>query len=269
MVIFRFGLHRIRDGLETFADYCAAKRPALAWEQPVPFGWNSFSGLGLTTLEGWEAAADLLYSLPDFGDTEGVTYANLDATFGLDAEKKAALVKKFHDRGQKCGTYGGPFLYHRLFSNRQVPGSDIPLSDLILKDARGNALPTIDGTTPLDCTHPAWETYARTIVRNAAAEGFDYLKIDFLAHGAVEGCHHNPEIRTGRQAYTYGMRIITDELSRAGHPIFLSLSIAPLFPHGYGHARRRWRDAFGHTEDVRYILNALNFGWWTNRTFTR
>ena len=94
--------------------------------------------MGLTTLEGWEAAADLLYSLPDFGDTEGVTYANLDATFGLDAEKKAALVKKFHDRGQKCGTYGGPFLYHRLFSNRQVPGSDIPLSDLILKDARGN-----------------------------------------------------------------------------------------------------------------------------------
>ena len=45
--------------------------------------------------------------------------------------------------------------------------------------------------------------------------------------------------------------------------IFVSLSISPLFPAGRGHARRCCCDAFGHPEDVRYVLNALNFGWWT------
>lgn len=256
----------IRAGLEAFADYCAAVHPALAWELPVPFGWNSFSGVGRTTLESWEAAADFMGELPEFHGADGVTYVNLDAAFGLDAAKRVELVRRFHARGQKCGTYGGPFLFHRMLGDQIIPGSGgVKFSDIVLKDDSGRILPAVDGMHALDCTHPAWEDYARGIVRNAAIEGFDYLKIDFLSHGALEGAHHNPAIRTGRQAYNYGMRIIVDELKRAPRPMFLSLSIAPIFPHGYGHARRCCCDSFGHTEDVRYVLNALNFGWWTNR----
>lgn len=256
----------VRAGLETFADYCAAVRPALAWDLPVPFGWNSFSGVGRTTLQSWEAAADFMQELEDFHDEDGVVYANLDAAFGLDAAKRKSLVDHFHARGQKCGTYGGPFLFHRMLGDQEVPGANgIKFSDMVLKDASGRILPTVDGMHALDCTHPAWENYARSIVRNAADEGFDYLKIDFLSHGALEGVHHDLTIRTGRQAYTYGMNIIVDELKCVGRPMFLSLSIAPVFPHGYGHARRCCCDSFGHTEDVRYVLNALNFGWWTNR----
>lgn len=43
-----------------------------------------------------------------------------------------------------------------------------------------------------------------------------------------------------------------------------SLSIAPLFPHGYGHARRFACDAFGRNEDVEYTLNAETYSWWQN-----
>ena len=42
----------------------------------------------------------------------------------------------------------------------------------------------------------------------------------------------------------------------------MSLSIAPLFPYFLGNGRRCCCDSFGHIEDTRYVLNALNFGWW-------
>ena len=95
--------------------------------------------------------------------------------------------------------------------------------------------------------------------------GFDYLKMDFLSHGGIEGCHYDKSIRTGRQAIAVGYQWIMDNLSkeRIGRD-FISLSIAPLFPHGYGHARRFACDAFGRNEDVEYTLNAETYSWWQN-----
>ena len=256
----------VRDGLETFGDFCAICRPAVAWKGSVPFGWNSYSGVGHTTLECWEAAADVLQELQVFRDDEGVQYINLDAAFGLDAQKRKALVQKLHERGQKCGTYGGPFLYFpQRDENLEVPGSQgVKFSEMTLRDAEGRNMPAVDGLYALDCTHPAWEGYARDFIRGVAKEGFDYLKIDFLGHGSMEAKFADPSIRTGRQAYCHGMGILLDELLKQDHPIFLSLSIAPIFPYGFGHARRCCCDSFGHIEDVSYVLNALNFGWWTN-----
>ncbi len=49
---------------------------------------------------------------------------------------------------------------------------------------------------------------------------------------------------------------------RIGKPFFISLSIAPLFPCGFGHARRFSCDAFGTNEDVEYVLNAQTYAWW-------
>lgn len=256
----------VRDGLETFGDFCTMCHPVIAWKGPVPFGWNSYSGVGHTTLECWEAAADVLQDLPVFRDDEGVQYINLDATYGLDTQKRKSLVQKFHKRGQKCGTYGAPFLYFpQRDKNSEVPGSHgVKFSEITLKDADGRNMPAVDGLYALDCTHPAWEGYARDLIRGVAKEGFDYLKIDFLGHGSMEAKFFDPSIRTGRQAYCHGMGILLNELLKQDHPIFLSLSIAPIFPYGFGHARRCCCDSFGHTEDVCYVLNALNFGWWIN-----
>ena len=105
-------------------------------------------------------------------------------------------------------------------------------------------MPAVDGLYALDCTHPAWEGYARDFIRGVAEEGFDYLKIDFLGHGSMEAKFADPSIRTGRQAYCHGMGILLDELLKQDHPIFLSLSIAPIFPYGFGHARRCCCDSF-------------------------
>jgi hypothetical protein len=73
-------------------------------------------------------------------------------------------------------------------------------------------------------------------------------------------------VQTGIQAYNIGMKQIVDE---AGGQMFLSLSIAPLFPSGYGHARRLSCDTKGHIngneQSTEYMLNALTYGWWTNK----
>ena len=98
--------------------------------------------------------------------------------------------------------------------------------------------------------------------------GFDYVKIDFVAHGGCEGRHYDSSVKTGRQALQVFYRILEEELDpeKLGREVFVDFSIAPLLPGGYAHGRRSCCDAFGHHEDVRYVLNALNFGWWQSGT---
>ena len=80
----------------------------------------------------------------------------------------------------------------------------------------------------------------------------------------MEGCHYNKLVRTGRQAISLGYQFLDNRLNEqaAGRPFFISLSIAPLFPNGRGHARRFSCDAFGTNEDVEYVLNAQTYAWW-------
>lgn len=255
----------VRRGLEDFGDLCAALHPPLPWSLGVPFGYNTFSGLGgRLTLDAWQAAGDLIHEIPSFHDAQGLTYINLDGHFGLDQNRIRRMVDDFHARGQKVGTYCAPFIAHpRLGLDRVLDEeSGATMQDLLLCDDQGHPLPACDALMPLDCTHPAWEKYARSLMKRVVDDGFDYLKIDFISHGATEGCFHNREIATGRIALNRAYRILLDELSRADRPIFISLSIAPLFPAGFGHARRCCCDSFGHIDDTHYVLNALSFGWW-------
>jgi hypothetical protein len=50
--------------------------------------------------------------------------------------------------------------------------------------------------------------------------------------------------------------------------MFLSLSIAPLFPSGYAQSRRISCDTKGHIsgrdQSTEYMLNSLTYGWWTD-----
>ena len=70
---------------------------------------------------------------------------------------------------------------------------------------------------------------ARATIRHLIDLGVDYIKIDFLSHGSVEGAHYRPEF-TGRMALNYAYSVLSEEIDRAGREIFVSLSIAPLFP---------------------------------------
>lgn len=279
----------IRRGLEEYGDMCKSIVPARPWENgKVPFGWNSYSALGMgLRLSHWKEAGDFMKEeLPEYCDEDGVTYVNLDGAFGLDSKEIKRTIDMLHERGQKAGWYANP-------CNWFPAGGDMPvgmvvgagdavmpesaeedteefsnwaqmrIGDLFLKDHDGNVMPAADGTVPLDVTHPVWEKMARATIRRLAGLGIDYLKLDFLSHGSVEGAHYQKEY-TGRMALDLAYRVLSEEIDAAEREIFVSLSIAPLFPYFLGNSRRSCCDTFGHHEDVRYVLNALNFAWWTN-----
>ena len=80
----------------------------------------------------------------------------------------------------------------------------------------------------------------------------------------MEGKHYI-ENMTAMQAYNYGMKYI---LAAVGDSMFISLSIAPLFPGAeYAHARRISCDAFGKLKDTEYMLNSVTYGWWLDNYY--
>ena len=260
----------IREGMERFGRLCAEQVPKRLWSGGPIFGWNSFSALGMgLRLRHWEEAGDFIrQELPHFADEEGVSYINLDACFGMSKREIRRIVDKLHEKGQKAGWYGAPCICLPVMEQVPIFGTLTNLKQLVLEDDKGRPLPPADGSRPLDVTHPLWEKYARAQVRNVLDLGFDYIKLDFLSHAAVEGCHYLPGY-TGRMALNHAYKILEDEISKADREIFVSLSIAPLFPYFLGNGRRCCCDSFGHIEDTRYVLNALNFGWWQSGTLYR
>ena len=75
---------------------------------------------------------------------------------------------------------------------------------------------------------------------------------------------YNPDITTGIQAYNYGMSYFA---KACGDDLFIDLSIAPVFPSQYGHARRISCDAWGSIDNSQYMLNSLSFSWWLDRVY--
>ena len=259
-----FWSSNIKEGMVRYGALCTKFHPPRPWRGKSVFGWNSYSALGLgLKLSHWEEAGDFIRKeLPAFCDEDGISYINLDGCFGMSRKEIRRIVDKLHANGQKAGWYAAPCIAMKFMSH--LP----PFSSMILKDERGQPLPPADGSLPLDVTHPLWEKYARNQIKSVLDLGFDYIKLDFLSHAGVEGRHYRKEF-TGRMALNHAYRIIENEISKAGREVFVSLSIAPLFPYHLGNARRSCCDSFGHMDDTRYVLNALNFGWWTNGTLYR
>lgn len=265
----------IRFGLEEYGRVCMEGKPSFSWNGPVPFGWNSFAGVSfeMPLIQHWkEASRFIKEETPNFCDNNGVTYINLDANFFLSKKELRNAIKEMHERGQKAGSYMAPLISHSLLGMIPLRGSaGKTMKSIAMKDSEGKTFPAVDGSVPVDITLPAAEKNLRLWIQELVDDGFDYIKIDFLSHGAVEGPRHDKNVRTGRQALSRIYDILREELDpeKIGREIFVDLSIAPLFPAGGGHARRCCCDAFGHHEDVRYVLNALNFGWWTSGTLYR
>lgn len=258
-----------RDLLEEYADALNAERPPRRWNQGVPFGFNSYAGLAHTLnavnfRESGEFVREKL--MPKGFENHGETYINLDGGWQRIPEEDRLRIKDdLHKNGQKAGIYDAPFACFWPI-DREIPlMPGHTFAEIVLRDAQGNPLPRIDRAVPYDVTHPLWLAWTEKKARQFMDWGYDYLKIDFLSHAGMEGKHFDPAVRTGRQALHYGYQVLNrlfDE-RKIGRPFFLSLSIAPLFPYGYGNARRFSCDAFGLAEDVEYVLNAQTYSWWT------
>ena len=258
------------DWRATMVNYAAENTkvaPRLPWTNSVLFGWNSW-GVIQTAINYDDAIA-----VSDFFHTNlqangfansGTVYINLDSYWSnLSNSQLQQFASYCHTNGQKAGIYWTPFVYWGTAdqgSNSLITGSSTySWSSAYLRTA-GYAVQTVDGGIALDPTHPGIEQLIQYYINLFTYLGFDYLKSDFLSHGALEGVHYDPNITTGIQAYNEGMSNI---LSQINGRLFLSESIAPLFPYQYGHARRIACDAYTSLiSNTAYTMNSVSYGWW-------
>ncbi|MGO4546929.1 alpha-galactosidase [Paenibacillus sp. 2TAB23] len=267
-----------RDGLEQYGKANAVLTPALPWEGGIPMGWNSWSAvMSKLDYEVYTHTSDFFakeLQQNGFADDSDSLYVNFDAFWNsLPEEQLKDAVRRVKGNGQKPGIYYTPFAFWGSNPDSPVEGTDgrVLYRDILIKDQAGLPLPKLDGAFPIDPTHPEAQERIKRSLDSFVELGFDYVKLDFLTHGAMEGVFHDESVRTGIQAYNIGMALVRDTLApeRVGRPFLINLSIAPLFPHGYAHSRRVSCDAFGMISDTEYMLNALTYGWWINDNLYR
>jgi len=255
-----------RDLMEEFADTNLVYQPQLAWNGGVPFGWNSWAKL--QTRISYNAAvgvSDFIErSLQDSGFVDnGVVYVNLDSYWdNLSDAQLDAFVAHCHANGQRAGIYWTPFVDWGQSATRRVEGTSYTYSEVWLRDAKGAPI-ALDGAYAIDPTHPGTRGRIDTFIAAFKRRGFEYVKLDFLTHGALESAvRFDPTVQTGVQAYNQGMQYILDRIAGT---MFISESIAPLFPHGYAHSRRVSCDVSGAAVGARsaeYEMNSASYGWW-------
>jgi hypothetical protein len=120
---------------------------------------------------------------------------------------------------------------------------------------------TLDNGIALDPTHPGFKQMTAYYLNFFKTRGFDFLKLDFLSHGAIEGVHFDTNVMTGIQAYNQGMQYL---LTQNSGRMFLSAAISPIFPYQYAHARRIYCDAATSIADTAATMQAVSYGWWIN-----
>jgi alpha-galactosidase len=268
-----------RDGLEEYGHVNSIFHPPLEWKEGVPFGWNSWAAYaGLIDYSKFLGCAEFIATklAPAGFEKNRVVYLNLDAFWSrLDAAQLRDAVHYCKALGKRNGVEVRPGIYYTPFAqwgndfDRYVEGTELRYRyrDILLRAPDGSELPRIAEGVPLDPTHPGTKARIRANIATFRDLGFQYVKLDFLSHGTLEGAHWDKSVTTGLQAYNQGMKFVVEE---AAGNLFISLSIAPLFPGGYGHARRISCDTMGHisggNETTEYMLNSLSYAWWTNRS---
>ncbi len=245
----------------------------LPWTNGVPFGWNSY-GVIQQNISYTDAIAvsDYFYvnlMSHNFND-RGTVYINLDAFWNnnFSTAQLQSFAAHCHAHGEKAGIYWGPFVFFGSLTNATnwaVTGAtNYHYSDVLLRDGNGN--PELsDGGYAVDPTHPATRQSIDYQVNQFTNWGFDYVKLDFLSHGAFEGVHYDTNVTTGIQAYNQGMQHVLNQINGR---MFISESIAPLFPYQYAHSRRIACDAqTSRIGDTEYTMNSVSYGWWLDNLY--
>ena len=264
--------------MENFANENQLFAPMLAWSGGVPFGWNSWGVTNYQSHISYNAAIavsdSICTNLQQSGFTNGGTvYVNLDSYWNnLWTDYGGTQLQNFvahcHGNRQKAGIYFTPFAFWgnaNDATNYWVPVGFPPnynlyrFSDILLRDGNGNFISN-DGALAIDPTHPGTQGYIDYYAHWFTTWGFDYVKLDFLSHGSLEGVHYDPTVTTGIQAYNQGMQYLLNDLPGS---MFVSESISPIFPYQYANSRRIACDAqASKISDTAYTMNAVSLGWW-------
>lgn len=257
-----------RDGMEDFANVNAQYAPMLAWNGPAPMGWNSWGKIqnninytNATAVEDYFAN-----SLPNFKNN-GVVYINLDSYWSnLSDSELASYVSHAHSQGQKAGIYWSPFIIWNWTDLTQpVDGAaQYKFGDIVMRNPDGTVMNAVNSGWGADPTHPGTLARIDYYIDKFKQLGFDYIKLDFLPYGDLEGGSnngkfHDATVQTGTQAYSVAMRRIVQDINGS---MLIDESIAPIFPYQFAHTRRVAGDTYGSIEDTKREMASASFGWW-------
>jgi hypothetical protein len=245
----------------------------LAWTNGVPFGWNSWGVIQQNINYADAIAVSDYFYVNLIGHNfanHGTVYINLDSYWdNMSSAQLQSFAGHCHAHGEKAGIYFGPFVWFGSANdstNWVVEGTAnaYHYSDILLRDGNGN-FESSDGGLALDPTHPGTKQRISYYINEFTNWGFDYVKLDFLSHGTFEGIHHDPNVTTGIQAYNQGMQYVFNAINGR---MFISESIAPLFPYQYAHSRRIACDAeTSRINDTEYTMNSVSYGWWLDNLY--
>lgn len=258
-----------RTTMEDFADENELYAPMLPWTNGVPFGWNSWGVTNYQTHINYSAAiavSDSIHTnLQAYGFTNGGTvYVNLDSYWSnLNPTQLQDFVQHCHANGQKAGVYWTPFTYWGSLASAAsqgvAPYIGYTYSNILLRTSSGAAI-LKDSGYAIDPTHPGTKALIQYQINVFTNDGFDFIKLDFLSHGSFEGVHYDPNATTGIEAYNEGMQYLLNQINGT---MFISESIAPIFPYQYAHSRRIACDAYiSKIGNTTYTMNSVSLGWW-------
>lgn len=281
----------VRNDLLGFGSTVKKVAGSRTWKQPAPFYWNSF---GVEGVLGYEKVmmpldvakvSDFIHSLNNFNKTTQPVLSIDSYDQGIYSTEVLKSVSRYgKKKGQQMGFYFIPFAlwtWKNGINDAKLTGTNHALRDVILRDGNNNYIPYKDGdwgAFPIDPTHPATRDYIIGQLQKAKAIDARFIKIDFLSAGALESAtRYNPSIRSGIQAYDYGMKMLrqlTDSI--LGPDIFITQAISPLFPHQYAHTRFLSTDVHSHLRNdlpgfahygstAASMISAAQF-WWTQGT---
>ncbi len=279
-----------REGMNTFGDANNLVAPRFKWEKGNPVGWNSWGNMmDHINYDGvYETAKFMHENLREHGffGRDSVITVSLDSFNGNVGELNLwKLGTKIFSNGtyqdgretkqgwnMALGMYGGMVVWSWTLDSK-IDGTGLNgTRDYYWKDVALKVNGKYYGyngadSYAIDPTHPAVRANLEKAFSDWARNGTKYVKMDFMNAAIHEGdSWYDPEVTTGVMAYNRGMEIVRELAEK--YDMYIVLAMSPLFPYQYAHGRRTCCDRWGRLGESEFVMNAISYGWWTDRLYT-